>query len=248
MTDALRALCVSIHDVAPRTLTACRAIAEAVERIHPQAPLTLLVVPQYHGDTEVTRDFVDWIADRLRRGDELALHGYTHRDQSKPASSLFGRMKRDVYTAGEGEFSALAEHEARELIARGRAWFDEQGWKAEGFVAPAWLASSGTWRALREFDFLYTTTLSRFHLLQRDVVLRAPSVVYSARSAWRRTASRAWNSGLTRATAHMPLVRFGFHPVDMAHPDVMSHASRLIDALARDRTLLTKAAYARSVS
>ena len=248
MSTALRALCVSIHDVAPQTLPACRAIAEALERMHPRVPLTLLVVPQYHGDTCITEDFVEWISHRLQRGDELALHGYTHRDRAKPASSLLGRMTREVYTAGEGEFAALGEEDARELIVRGRAWFEERGWKAQGFVAPAWLASSGTWRALRGFDFLYTTTLSRFHLLQQDVVLRAPSVVYSTRSAWRRTASRAWNSGLARATLHMPLVRFGFHPADAAHPRVMSHASRLIDALARDRMLLTKAAYARSVS
>jgi predicted deacetylase len=244
----VRTLCVSIHDVAPRTLPACEAIADAVERSHPGLPLTLLVVPQYHGDTELSDDFMRWISHRLQRGDELALHGFTHRDEARPAGSLLGRLKRDIYTAGEGEFAALSEASARELIARGRAWFDERGWRAEGFVAPAWLASSGTWRALRGSDFLYTTTLSRFYLLQCDVVLRVPSVVYSSRNAWRRTASRAWNSGLACATRHMPAVRFGFHPADAPHRDLMSHALRLIDALTRDRTPLTKAAYARSVS
>jgi predicted deacetylase len=243
----LRALCISIHDVAPRTLPACEAIADAIERIHPRLPLTLLVVPHYHGDTGLGDDFVRWISHRLQRGDELALHGFTHRDDAQPASALLGRLKRRVYTAGEGEFSSLSEEDARERIARGRAWFDERGWKAEGFIAPAWLVSSGTWQALRRSDFLYTTTLSRFHLLQRGVVLRAPSVVYSARSTWRRAASRAWNSGLACATRRMPVVRFGFHPADASHRDLMSHASRLIDVLARDRTPLTKAAYVRSV-
>ena len=244
----VRALCVSIHDVAPRTLRECEAIAEAVERSHPGLPLTLLVVPHYHGDAGLSDEFMSWISHRLKRGDELALHGFTHRDDAHPASALLDRAKRGIYTAGEGEFAALSEESARELIARGRAWFAERGWKAEGFVAPAWLASSGTWRALRGSDFLYTTTLSRFHLLQRDVALRAPSVVYSARSRWRRTASRAWNSTLVCATRHMPVVRFGFHPADASHRDLMSHASLLLDELTRDRKPFTKAAYARSVS
>lgn len=244
----MRALCVSIHDVAPKTLSACETIASAVERIDPTVPLTLLVVPHYHGDVELPESFVQWITHRVERGDELALHGFTHLDRSRPSDSPVARWTRGVYTANEGEFSALSRSEAADLIARGRAWFAERGWKAEGFVAPAWLMSEGAWAALRDFDFLYTTTLSKFFALRKGVVLRAPSVVYSTRSRWRRGASRLWNSTLARASGSLPLVRFGFHPADAAHRDVMAHAEALLDGLADGRTALTKSAFARSVS
>jgi predicted deacetylase len=244
----LRALCVSIHDVAPRTLHECRKIADAVAGIAPHVPLTLLVVPRYHGDDTLTEEFVQWVSERIERGDEVALHGYTHRDEAQAPRSLIGRMRRGIYTAGEGEFSALSSRDAAERIKRGCEWFSARGWQAEGFVAPAWLASRGTWEALRDFDFLYTTTLSHFHFLRRGVVMRAPSVVYSTRNAWRRHVSRAWNSALAATTRRMPLVRFGFHPADARHSEIMSHAGALLAELAHEREGLTKAAFARSVS
>ena len=242
-----RALCVSIHDVAPRTLASCRKIAAALDAIRPGLPLTLLVVPCYHGEREVPREYVDWIEQRLARGDELALHGYTHRDEAPAPRTLGERLQRRVYTAREGEFAALARDEAIERIGRGRDWFGERGWPLSGFVAPAWLASSGTWEALERFNFLYTTTLTRFHLLGRGIALKAPTVVYSTRNAWRRMASRGWNAMLAQTTRGAALVRVGFHPADAEYDVVMTHALALVDDLSEERTALTKAAFARAV-
>lgn len=237
---------MSIHDVAPRTLVACRQISAAIEAIAPALPLTLLVVPCYHGDRDIPREYVNWIEQRLARGDELALHGYTHRDDAPMPRSWAGNVRRAAYTDREGEFSALTRDEAIERIERGRTWFAERGWPLHGFVAPAWLLSDGTWEALRAFDFSYTTTLARFHVLRPRVVLRAPSVVYSTRSAWRRNASLVWNAALTRASAGARLVRVGFHPADAQHADVMAHALARIRRLAGERQALTKVAFARA--
>jgi predicted deacetylase len=241
----VRALSVSIHDVAPRTLAACQQIADMVAKVDAVLPLTLLIVPRYHGETGLPAEYVDWITGRLDRGDELALHGYTHRDEAPSAHGLRDRMVRRIYTAGEGEFAGLAREEAAQRIERGREWFAERGWPLYGFVAPAWLVSPGTWEALRDFDFLYTTTLSRFHLLRQDLSLRAPSVVYSTRSAWRRWAARGWNRALTSAARNAPLMRVGFHPADAAHPDVMRQALQLLQRVAREREAMTKSAFAR---
>ncbi|HEY0338838.1 MAG TPA: polysaccharide deacetylase family protein [Burkholderiales bacterium] len=241
----MRALCISIHDVAPQTLGACQQIADMVAKVNPVLPLTLLVVPRYHGDADLPAAYTDWIARRLERGDELALHGYTHRDEAHSVHGLRQRIARTVYTAGEGEFAALTRDEAARRIERGRHWFAERGWPLYGFVAPAWLVSPGTWDALREFDFLYTTTLARFHVLRRDVSLRAPSVVYSTRSVWRRWAARGWNRALSRVGRNATLMRVGFHPADAAHPDVMSQALELVHGFAREREVMTKSAFAR---
>ena len=207
-------------------------------------PLTLLVVPHYHGDREVPVEYKRWLATRVARGDELALHGYTHVDEARAPANVADRVRRRVYTAGEGEFAQLTREEAAQRLALGRRWFAEQGWAVEGFVAPAWLVSAGTWQALRESDFTYTTTLSRFHVLNRRS-LYAPCVVYSTRSAWRRQCSRAWNAAVTAVFANRPLIRFGFHPADVRYPDVMAHSLKLLRKLLRDRAPLSKGAYAR---
>jgi predicted deacetylase len=243
----VRALCVSIHDVAPPTFAACKFIADAVRQVNAAIPLTLLVVPRYHGETAVPMAYVDWISERLGNGDELALHGYTHQDESPGPRSWTGVMRRNVYTAGEGEFAVLTCEQASHRIERGRRWFAERGWPVRGFVAPAWLVSPGTWNALQKFDFLYTTTLSRFHVLERGVSLRAPSVVYSNRNALRRFVSRGWNVALTHAAQGMPLVRVGFHPADAEHPHIMRHALELLERCLRTREAMTKSAFAHRV-
>ena len=51
----LRALCVSIHDVAPATWTDCRRVIAAVHAVAP-IPLTLLVVPTFYDSIEIARD------------------------------------------------------------------------------------------------------------------------------------------------------------------------------------------------
>ena len=240
----MRALCISIHDVAPRTLPACQRIAELVKSVDSSLALTLLVVPYYHGEDQMPPEYSAWIAERLAGGDELALHGLTHRDEARAPQGLHERVQRQIYTAGEGEFSSLTRAQAAQRIENGRRWFAERGWPVAGFVAPAWLVSPGTWEALHDSDFVYTTTLTRFHALRSRVSLRAPSVVYSTRSRWRRLASRGWNAALARCTRTMPLVRVGFHPADAAHPDVMDQALELVRRLAREREAMTKSAFA----
>jgi len=241
----MRALCVSIHDVAPATWPQCRALAAAIAEVDDRVPVTLLVVPDYHGGGDnVPGAYREWLNARVARGDEIALHGYRHSDSGARAGGLSERLRRDVYTAREGEFSALARDEALRRIAAGRAWCAAHRWRVRGFIAPAWLMSRGTWEALREFDFLYTTTLAHFHLLNGGRSMRAPTVVYSARAPWRRSASRWWNAALVRATDAVPLLRLGLHPADAQFPGLIAHAQSLLERARRSRIALTKTDFA----
>jgi hypothetical protein len=101
----------------------------------------------------------------LERGDELALHGYSHLDTEAGSGGLRARFLRNVYTRREGEFAALTEAEARRRLELGLDWFAARGWTPTGFVPPAWLLGEGAWRALRDAPFAYTTTFSHFHCL-----------------------------------------------------------------------------------
>ncbi|NNG23656.1 DUF2334 domain-containing protein [Massilia sp. ML15P13] len=160
----MRALCVSIHDVAPASWDECARLASAIREVA-DIRLTWLVVPHYHRSGGDLARMEAGLERALAAGDELALHGYTHLDTAPRGAGLAERFFRGTYSR-EGEFAALDAGEAARRIGLGLDWFAERGWPVRGFVPPAWLMGEGAWEALRGFDFDYTTTFRRFHLLQ----------------------------------------------------------------------------------
>jgi len=174
-------LCVSIHDVAPATWDDCMGLARVVREVA-DIPLTWLVVPRYHRSGGSLAAMEAQLGQALARGDELALHGYTHLDTETPGGGMGTRFLRQVYSRREGEFSALTAAAAQHRIELGLDWFAERGWPVSGFVAPAWLLSDGARQALQAFLFEYTTTYTRFHLLPQGPALFSPALVYAARN------------------------------------------------------------------
>jgi predicted deacetylase len=239
-----RWLTVALHDVAPATWDRCARVMAAVREVA-DVPLTLLVVPAYHGRCSAQPAFEAQLGERLAAGHELALHGYFHCDPQTP-SNLTDWVRRRVYTV-EGEFATLCEREACERIHLGQRWFAANGWPLAGFVAPAWLMSDGTWTALRSNrELSYTSTLTGLHLLPLVASLRAPCLTWSTRAAWRRVGSLAWNGTLVHAARSMPVVRLGLHPNDADDPAVRRSWQKCLGRLLEDRCAVTKAAFARA--
>ena len=239
-----RWLCVSVHDVAPATWAACQRVLNAVREVA-EIPLTLLVVPAYHGQCSAQPEFEQAISAQLAAGHELALHGYFHLDPQVP-SDVIDWVRRRIYTNGEGEFCGLSEEEARERLTLGARWFAANGWPLSGFVAPAWLLGSGAWKALRtRRDLLYTSTLTKLIALPEGHVISAPCLTYSVRSAWRRRTSIVWNAVLSRVTENAPVLRLGLHPNDAESRSVRRSWQRLLERALNDRTAATKAEFMR---
>ncbi|MDB5933858.1 MAG: hypothetical protein JWQ01_1202 [Massilia sp.] len=238
-----RALCVSIHDVAPDTWADCVRLQQAVRAVA-DIPLTWLVVPRYHGRAPPAPEMERALDALLAQGHELALHGYTHQDSGPPRAGLRSRFLRTVYTQSEGEFAAISEQEARHRLALGLVWFAERGWKVAGFVPPAWLLGEGAWQALRAFPFEYTTTFSHFHLLRARRALLAPSLVYAARNASGRALSPRVAGTMAALMKPARLVRLSLHPRDAHYPALVRHAQHLVERLLADRQPCTKAAFA----
>ena len=225
-------LCVVLHDVAPSTRAACDRMLDAIGEVA-EMPLTLLAVPRYHCEP-TSGDFEQWLVERSACGDEIALHGYTHQDDGVPQHFL-DHLRRRHYTRGEGEFSDLGMDEALRRLTAGVRWFARMGLPLHGFVAPAWLMSTGTWEALRFMDLSYTCTLRRLTLLPDRRHLTSQSIVYSASSAWRRGASVMWNSAVAASQRRNPLLRFELHPHDADHGAVRRSWQRLLAAHLQQR-------------
>ncbi|MFK3738721.1 DUF2334 domain-containing protein [Massilia sp. TN1-12] len=243
-------LCVSIHDVAPATWPDCLRLVQAVREVA-DIPLTWLVVPHYHFRPERSPVMEACLDVVVERGDELALHGYSHLDTEANGGGLAKRFLRTVYTRKEGEFAALAEAEARRRLELGLAWFAEHGWPTHGFVPPAWLLGKGSWNALRASPFAYTTTFSHFHCLRdadgnpiRHSVL-SPSLVYAARNRGGRLLSPRVADATAKMLEKSPLLRFSLHPPDGRYPDLVGHMQRTLERLLVQREAVTKEECAR---
>lgn len=239
MNDGGKRVCIAIHDVAPQTWAHCERLIGALERAAGRVPLTLLVVPHRHGDPSLPRWYVNAIEARLARGDELALHGWSHCDEGPPPRGPVDWLRRRVLTDREGEFAALSGPAARERVALGRAWFARRGWPLAGFVAPAWLMSEGTRAALRDAGFLYTTTRGSLELLRDGYRAASPAIGWSARTPARAAMSLAWVPAAA-AMAQADVVRIALHPVDAEHALVLAQACRVASRLLRSREPVTK--------
>jgi len=232
-------LCVVIHDVAEARLAGCERVIAALHEVAP-LPLTLLAVPRFHRAAPMPA-FEQWLGARSRHGDELALHGHTHLDEGRPHGAL-DRLRRRVYTRGEGEFWDLDEASAADRLRAGIDWFGRNGWPLQGFVAPAWLLGPGAWAALRSFrEFVYTATLRHLHLLPGDDRIASQAIVYSTSTAWRRQSSIAWAAVLGRMLADNPVLRFELHPHDADHAGVRRSWQRGLERALRQREASTVA-------
>lgn len=235
------ALILVLHDVAPQSWADYREFVAALDGLG-EVPLTWLVVPDFHhrAPLEHAEAFCHLLDARLARGDELVLHGYWHEDDAPPPHRLRDWLMRRVYTH-EGEFFALDETEARRRLEAGIALFARRGWPLYGFVAPAWLLSAGTRRALAGSGLCYTTDPRHFYRLPGFVRSEAPTLVWSAGSAWRRGLSWLVCEALLWRHARAPVLRLALHPEDMRHPFSRRYWLRLVRRLlAEGRRPLTK--------
>ncbi|MHB1230488.1 MAG: DUF2334 domain-containing protein [Halothiobacillus sp.] len=236
-----------LHDVAPRTHARCMALLGALAPMitpHGPMPVTLLVVPRYHGDSPLAehRQFRAWLDSRLALGDEVVLHGYHHAD-NQPVTGPVDWVRRRIYTT-EGEFARLDTPTALHLLTQGRDELTACGWAARGFVAPAWLTSCGTQEALAQLGFDWYATRTGLIDLRIHHETAATSLVWSVRAAWRRQLSKIYNERLLRqlfnpARQNTP-IRLGLHPVDADWPQAVLFWQNALAAVVAERPAVTK--------
>jgi len=200
----------------------------------------LLVVPDHHHRADIDKDpeFLAWLREKQAAGHEIVLHGFYHWRAPREGDGAGRKLITEHYTAGEGEFYDLDYEEARERLEDGREMLTGAGLEVTGFVAPAWLLGDEAEQAARNLGFAYTTRLGGVLDLQSGAWTASQSLVYSVRSAWRRTVSLGWNAWLAARLRKNPLARLGLHPPDWNYDKIRAQALRLAREAAEDRRVI----------
>jgi len=232
-SPAQKSLIVSLHDVHPGSQA---QIAEQMAFLadHGITRSSILVVPEFHhrGSLLADKAFCDAVSGWQAAGHEIVLHGYFHDRRESPPEKLSTVFWTRLYTNREAEFLDLPGETARLRLERGRALFESLGWRATGFVAPAWLMADGLTNLLAEMGFAYTTRVGEIIPLLPGLnrVKSSQSLCYSTRAAWRRFASGVWNKYLYGRLRGTDLIRLSLHPRDLEFPLMRRQIDQIVRA------------------
>ncbi len=154
----MKSLIVSLHDVAPGSAETSRRWMELFDERN--LAVSLLVIPGLWNGTELLADeqFQKWLAQMSSSSHEIVLHGLNHQMIEEPSTSSLKLISGRFFARGCQEFWALSKADAKALVSDGLNKLSSLGYKPSGFIAPGWLASTGTKQAISEIGFSYTTS------------------------------------------------------------------------------------------
>lgn len=218
-------LVVAIHDVSPSTHRACDDLRRRVAA-RADGPVSLLVVPRAGGRESWRRGPArGWARELAGGGDEVVLHGWSHRDpRGRDGRELCGRARPDV--------AALLRDGADELAATVAP--------ASGLIAPSYAQPRGMPGIVRAAGLGWWATRTRVRWHAGRALL--PSLSLGASSPARRAASPAVARAGAAAAAALPVVRLDLHPADLRHRRLAHAVDELLDVLlGQGRSLVTHA-------
>lgn len=199
---------VSIHDVSPAWE---REVDVALDFCHEHhVKPALLVVPDFHGRAKLSDhpDYCEKLRALQATGHEIYLHGYYHRAEG----GSFFRQK--VVSAGEAEFAAVSEDEARKRLDDGEKMLRDAGLAIQGFVAPAWSMPKWVLPLLGERGYGFTEDHLRVYDPAKKTSRASLVLNFASRTPGRLFSSAAWCRIARPARRVMP-ARIAIHPADM---------------------------------
>jgi uncharacterized protein len=231
-----RRLLASIHDVTPVHGRRLERLVPFVEERVGAGKFALLAVPDFHGQGKIDSDHA--FAAKLRgwsdAGCEVFLHGHAHRDTGRHSGAV-ARLKAEHLTAGEGEFLSLDHPTATALLIDGRKRVEDViGRSVAGFIAPAWLYSRDTRRAIADLCFpIAEDHFCVWHPPSGLVLTRGPVVTYASRSPIRMVSSLAWSRVASILLKPSTTIRLGVHPHDIDQPELEREIARALRAFSK---------------
>jgi predicted deacetylase len=245
-------IAVALHDIEPATFERCARIRDWLDD-HGVDRVTLLVIParDLHPLGERSPEMIQWLAERRRRGDSIAQHGFQYQQLRRPSWThrVLGSARGHQRSA---EFVGLDCAETRRAVEAGWRVLKLAGVEPDGFVAPAYaytraLRATLTAKGTLSVGFRWWAGLLRLHrtLTESGVgagwtgphQLLAPAWDVGSEGAMR----RALSPSLVRAGSLLPgeHLRLDLHPSDLERPRHMMALERVLSRAGSRRTAIT---------
>jgi predicted deacetylase len=235
-------LIVSVHDVGPATAAASRRWVELTAGLH--VPLTFLIVPgpwrgaRFGAVGDDGHDQVGWLRSRQERGDEMSVHGWTHRADAP--GSRGRQVIGSVLARGAAELWGLDRRSAGVRTAAGLEVLDRHGLRVTGSTPPGWLASRAAKSGLADAGVQYVTDHTGLSDLATGRRWWAPALCHrpatspAGRGAAGRGAVGVEGVGRrvlglgARLVTTGASVRIALHPADLDRPGLADAAIRAV--------------------
>jgi uncharacterized protein len=229
-------IAVAVHDIEPATFERCALIRDWLDD-HGVDRVTLLVIParDLHPLGERSPAVGSWLAERRRRGDSVAQHGFQHDPAARPAT----RMTRLRGGARAGEFVTLDVDETRRAVNAGWRVLKLAGIEPDGFVAPAY-AYTQQLRQVLASKFRWWAGMWRVHGPLTAPEARSPVAPALGLGTDGRL-RRALSPFLIRAGGVLcgELLRVDLYPSDLEHPRHVLALERVLARNGRTRRAVT---------
>lgn len=203
---------VSIHDVSPYFNSEIEIILNELEGVKK----SLLVTPLWNESNTFNKDFISRIA-----GEELVLHGLTHRTYKK---DYIGKLLL-MSTSSFKEFYQLSQKETRDKIAIAMELFQDSFHKSPtGFIPPMWYHNQYSIELLKEFGFCYTESTTAFINLQTEQKIRTMPMCFDFGNNQLLNYISVYGWKYFFKHIKQPLLRLSIHPADVKHgflPDII---------------------------
>lgn len=251
-------IAVALHDIEPATFERCARIRDWLDD-HGVDRVTLLVIParDLHPLGERSPEMIEWLAERRRRGDSIAQHGFQYKQLRRPsvAQRMLGSARGRRHSA---EFVGLDCEETRRAVEAGWRVLKIAGVEPDGFVAPAYaytraLRTTLTARGTLSVGFRWWAGLLRLHSALTGSSTGAAGTGTGAGGGSHQLLAPAWDvgsEGMMRRVLSPSLMRAGsllqgehlrldLHPSDLERPRHMMALERVLSRAGPRRTAIT---------
>ncbi|HEY4428674.1 MAG TPA: DUF2334 domain-containing protein [Solirubrobacteraceae bacterium] len=232
-----RTIAVAVHGIEPATFERCALIRDWLDD-HGVGRVTLLVIParDLHPVGERSPEMVDWLAERRRRGDAIAQHGFQY--QAPPRGISARQLMARAHGGRPGEFVGLDSGETRRAVNAGWRVLKLAGIEPDGFVAPSYAYTPQLRRALKA-RYRWWAGLLRVHTASGHPAgdPLAPAWSFAATGPVR----RALSPPLVRAGSLLPTraLRVDVHPADLQNARHMLALEWVLGRNGSTRTAVT---------
>jgi len=196
---------ISIHDVSPYFRKEIEFIIKELKDINK----SFLATPLWDGKNLFENDF-----SMLLAGEEIALHGLTHKAIKRDYLGRFLLMR----SSSLKEFYRLDKIQTKDRIVTARKLFEDTFNKTPaGFIPPMWYHNRHTIGTLKDLGFHYTESTTAFVNLQHETNTFSIPICFDFGNNKLLAHLSVFGWKHIFKHLHQPLIRLSIHPADISN-------------------------------